>query len=122
MRCNWKERGSYSQTALQSPNKQCERNQNRRNKERAPSRKGERPPQSVRLNQSDSISQTQSVRPERSDSVRVLSRDLGAVTGPLRVEGAFLVDALVGVRTKEVALALDQCGWEAVGADAVVVG
>ena len=45
-----------------------------------------------------------------------------AVAGPLDVEGARLIGALKGVRTKEVALALDQGGGQARGAQAVVVG
>ena len=42
--------------------------------------------------------------------------DLGAVTGPEGVERAVLVDAAVGVRTEEVALALDEGGREPRGA------
>ena len=40
---------------------------------------------------------------------------------PLGVEGALPVDPLVGVRAEEVALSLDQCGRQAVGAQSVVV-
>ena len=54
-------------------------------------------------------------------SVGVLGFDLGAVAGPLGVEGAVLVDALVGVRSEEVTLSLHEGGREAVAADAVVV-
>lgn len=45
-----------------------------------------------------------------------------AVAGPLDVEGARLIGALKGVCTKEIALALDQGGGQARGAQAVVVG
>ena len=54
-------------------------------------------------------------------SVRVFGFDLGAVARPQGVEGAGLVDALVGVRAEEVALALHEGGGEALGAEAVVV-
>ena len=53
--------------------------------------------------------------------MRVFGFDLGAVARPEGVEGAGLVDALVGVRAEEVALALDEGGGEALGAEAVVV-
>ncbi len=53
--------------------------------------------------------------------MRVFRLDLGAVARPQRVECAFLVDALVGVRAEEVALSLHERGGEAVGTDAVVV-
>ena len=47
---------------------------------------------------------------------------LAAVSAPLGVEGAVLVDAVVRVRTEEVALCLDQGGRQPLGANAVVVG
>jgi hypothetical protein len=54
-------------------------------------------------------------------TVGVFGFDLGAVARPEGVEGAGLVDALVGVRAEEVALALYQGGGQPLGADAVVV-
>gem|GEM_PF-5800020 len=51
-----------------------------------------------------------------------LGLDLRAVPAPQRVEGALLVDALVGVRSEEVALALGKRGRKTIGAEAVVVG
>ena len=47
--------------------------------------------------------------------------NLGAVAGPEGVEGARQVDALVGVRTKEVALTLNQGGSEALAAKTIEV-
>jgi hypothetical protein len=44
------------------------------------------------------------------------------VARPFRVEGAFLVDAPIGVRAEIVAQALDQRGRQAVAAQSVVVG
>ena len=74
------------------------------------------------------FSRNHNVRPEltrpgaaRPRSVRVFGFDLGAVARPQGVEGALLVDALVGVRAEEVALALHQGGGQPVGAEAVVV-
>ena len=46
---------------------------------------------------------------------------LGAVARPKRVEGTRQVDALVGVRTEEVALTLNQGGSEALAAKTVEV-
>ena len=51
-----------------------------------------------------------------------LGLDLRAVPAPQRVEGALLVDAFVGVRSEEVALALGERGRKTIGAEAVVVG
>ena len=42
--------------------------------------------------------------------MRVFGLGLGAVARPQGVEGALLVDALVGVRAEEVALTLDEGG------------
>src|SRR5690606_8179284 len=47
---------------------------------------------------------------------------LAAVAGPLGVEDALAVHAVVGVGAEEVALALDQGGGQALGAHGVVVG
>jgi hypothetical protein len=59
----------------------------------------------------------------RADLVRAaLGLDLRTVPAPQRVEGAFLVDALVGVRSKEVALALGKRGRKTISAEAVVIG
>ena len=52
---------------------------------------------------------------------RLIRLRQAAITGPLDVEGAGLIGALEGVRTKEVALALDKGGGQAGGAQAVVV-
>ena len=45
-----------------------------------------------------------------------------AVTGPLNVEGAWLVGALEGVGAEEIALALNESGRQTLGTQAVVVG
>ena len=55
-------------------------------------------------------------------SVRIFRHNLGAIARPLGVEGARLVDALVGVSPEEVALALDYGGGQAVSTQSVVVG
>src|SRR5699024_9295390 len=54
--------------------------------------------------------------------IRSVLLGLATVLGPLHVEGALGVDALVGVRTEVVALGLDQGGREALCAHRVVVG
>ena len=38
------------------------------------------------------------------------------------MEGAFLIDALEGVRTEEITLSLDQSGWQALCTQGIVVG
>ena len=53
--------------------------------------------------------------------VRIFCRNLGAIARPQRVERAGLVDALVGVGTEEVALALDDGSGQAVRTQSVVV-
>ena len=50
---------------------------------------------------------------DRYGLVGVDGLDLGLVPAPQRVERAFGVDAAVGVRAEEVALALDQGGGQA---------
>jgi hypothetical protein len=47
--------------------------------------------------------------------MRIFRRNLGAIARPLGVERAGLVDALVGVRSEEVALALDDGGGQTIG-------
>ena len=50
--------------------------------------------------------------------------DLGqaAVARPLDVEGTWLIGALEGVCAEEIALALNQGGGKALGAQAVIIG
>src|SRR4029453_6547092 len=57
----------------------------------------------------------------RWNLVGVDGRDFGLVFAPQRVERTFGINAAVGVRTEEVALALDQCSGNALAAQAVVV-
>ena len=64
------------------------------------------------------------LQPGEPDGVdrSALDRRLSAITTPFGVVGAFLVHALVGVRTKEVPLSLDQGSRQPLCTNAVVVG
>lgn len=57
-----------------------------------------------------------------SSLMRIFRRDLSSIARPQRVERAGLVDALVGVRSEEVALALDDSGGQTVCTQSVVIG